>query len=134
LDPEPPEIAMKSPWASRIMAAAAILFLLFDCGIKILRMTPAVEGTVKLGYPESVVASLGIIELICLVAYIAPATSVLGAILLTGYLGGAVATHVRVGHPLFTHELFPVYVAVLLWGALVLRDARLRAVLPVTRR
>jgi ABC-type uncharacterized transport system permease subunit len=125
---------MKSRWASRIMAAAAILFLLFDCGIKILRLTPAVEGTVKLGYPESAVVGLGIIELICLVAYTVPATSVLGAILLTGYLGGAVATHVRLDHPLFTHELFPVYVAVLLWGALVLRDARLRVLLPVTRR
>jgi hypothetical protein len=79
------------------------------------------------------VFSLGVTLLACVVAYILPRTSVLGALLLTGYLGGAVATHVRVGNPLFSHVLFPTYVAALLWGGLLLRDARLRALLPLRR-
>ena len=125
---------MTSRWAARIMATVAILFLLFDCVIKIVRLAPAVEGTVKLGYPASVVVGLGLIELLCLIAYVVPATSVLGAVLLTGYLGGAVATHVRIGNPWMTHILFPVYVAVLLWTPLVLRDPRVRALVPFAER
>jgi hypothetical protein len=116
-------------WAGRIAGGLAILFLLFDTAIKLLRLPPAVEGTVQLGYPKSVLLGIGIIELVCLAAYIIPRTSILGAILLTGYLGGAVATHVRIGSPLFSHVLFPVYVGLLVWGALVLRDDRLRAVI-----
>ena len=125
---------MTSRWAARIMATVAILFLLFDCVIKIARLAPAVEGTVKLGYPASVVVGIGLIELLCLVVYVVPATSVLGAVLLTGYLGGAVATHVRVGNPWMTHILFPVYVAVLLWTPLVFRDPRVRALVPFAGR
>ena len=125
---------MTSRWAARIMATVAILFLLFDCVIKIVRLAPAIEGTVKLGYPASVVVGLGLIELLCLIAYVVPATSVLGAVLLTGYLGGAVATHVRIGNPWMTHILFPVYVAVLLWTPLVLRDPRVRALVPFAER
>ena len=125
---------MTSRWAARIMATVAILFLLFDCVIKIVRLAPAIEGTVKLGYPASVVVGLGLIELLCLIAYVVPATSVLGAVLLTGYLGGAVATHVRIGNPWMTHILFPVYVAVLLWTPLALRDPRVRALVPFAER
>lgn len=125
---------MTSRWTARIMATVAILFLLFDCIIKIVRLAPAAEGTVKLGYPASVVVGLGLIELLCLIAYVVPATSVLGAVLLTGYLGGAVATHVRIGNPWMTHILFPVYVAVLLWTPLVLRDPRVRALVPFAGR
>ena len=125
---------MTSRWAARIMATVAILFLLFDCVIKIVRLAPAIEGTVKLGYPASVVVGLGLIELLCLIAYVVPATSVLGAVLLTGYLGGAVATHVRIGNPWMTHILFPVYVAVLLWMPLALRDPRVRALVPFAGR
>ena len=91
------------------------------------------EGTVKLGYPETVIVPLGIILLTCTILYVIPRTSVLGAILLTGYLGGAVATHVRVGDPLFTHVLFPVYLGVLIWGGLYLRDDRLPALIPLKR-
>lgn len=120
-------------WAGRIAGGLAILFLLFDSIIKILRLPQAVEGTVRLGYPESVVLCIGIIEMVCLVAYVIPRTSVLGAILLTGYLGGAVATHVRIGSPLFSHILFPIYVGALVWGALLLRDDRLRSLL-ISRR
>jgi len=120
-------------WAGRIMGAVAVLFLLFDSVIKVLKLAPAVEGTIKLGYPGTAVVGLGILELACLAVYVISPTSVFGAVLLTGYLGGAVATHVRVGNPLFTHILFPTYVAVLLWGALYLRDARLRAVVALRR-
>lgn len=88
-----------------------------------------VDGAKQLGYAPDIVFSLGVTLLSCVAAYLFPRTSVLGAMLLTGYLGGAVATHVRVGSPLFTHVLFPTYVAALLWGSLVLRDARVRALL-----
>lgn len=125
---------MRSRRASRIMATAAILFLLFDCSIKLLRLAPAVEGTVNLGYPASSVVPIGAVELLCLAAYVVPASAPLGAVLLTGYLGGAIASQVRVGNPLFTHILFPIYVAALLWGALVLRDPRVRALIPGSRR
>jgi len=120
-------------WAGRIMGAVAVLFLLFDSVIKVLKLAPAVEGTIKLGYPGTAVVGLGILELACLAVYVISPTSVFGAVLLTGYLGGAVATHVRVGNPLFTHILFPTYVAALLWGALYLSDARLRAVVALRR-
>jgi hypothetical protein len=118
-------------WSGRILSGVAVLFLLFDATMKVLRLPVAVQGTKQLGYPENVVLWLGVLQLVCLVVYLVPRTSVLGAVLWTGYLGGAVATHVRVGDPLFSHVLFPVYVAALLWAGLWLRDARLRAVLPV---
>ena len=105
-------------------------FLIFDSVGKLLEVQPVIDGTMQLGYPPDIVFSLGVILLSCVLAYVIPRTSVLGALLLTGYLGGAVATHVRVGNPLFTHVLFPTYVAALLWGGLMLRDARLRAFLP----
>ena len=91
----------------------------------------AMDGTTELGYPAGVVLPLGIIQIVCLLLYVVPRTSVLGAVLWTGYLGGAIATHVRLGNPLFSHVLFPVYVALLLWGGLWLRDRRLRGMLPV---
>ena len=113
-------------WTGRIMSALAILFLLFDTVGKLLRLAPFVEGTAQLGYPASAVLGIGVLELLCLVGYLIPRTAILGAVMLTGYLGGAVATHVRVGSPLFTHILFPIYVGVLIWGGLYLRDPRLR--------
>lgn len=116
-------------WSGRVLSGIAVLFLGMDAAMKVLQVPAAVEGTKQLGYPASVLLTLGIIQLCCLAAYLIPRTRVLGAILWTGYLGGAVATHVRIGNPLFTHILSPVYVAVLLWGGLYLRDARLRAVL-----
>ncbi|MBA3344346.1 MAG: DoxX family protein [Gemmatimonadales bacterium] len=120
--------------AGLIMTVVAVLFLLFDSIIKVMRLAPAMEGTVQLGYPATAVLGIGIIQLVCLVTYVLPRTAVLGAILLTGYLGGAVATHVRIGSPLLTHILFPVYVAVLIWGGLYLRDERLRALVPLRRQ
>lgn len=117
----------------RILSGLAVVFLAFDAGMKLLQVTPAVEGTTQLGYQASVIVPLGIVQVVCLIAYLLPRTSVLGAILWTGYLGGAIATHVRVGNPLLTHVLFPVYVAALLWGGLWLRDTRLRRLLPFDR-
>jgi hypothetical protein len=116
----------------QVLTSLALLFMVFDAGIKLLQLTPAVEGTVQLGYPASAVLTIGVIELVCIALYAIPRTAVLGAVLLTGYLGGAVATHLRVGSPLLTHVLFPLYIAALVWGGLYLRDARVRAV--VTRR
>ena len=117
-------------WASYIIGALVVLFLLFDAVIKVLKLSVAVEGTTTLGYPESVIVPLGILQLICLVIYLLPQTSVLGAVLLTGYLGGAIATHVRIGNPLFSHILFPVYIGILIWVALYLRNPKVRALLP----
>ena len=126
-------VSKKAVWAGRIISALPILFLLMDGVMKLVKPAVVVEGTVKLGYPETVILPLGIVLLACTVLYVIPVTSVLGAILLTGYLGGAVATHVRVGDPLLTHVLFPVYLGVLIWGGLYLRDARLRALIPLRK-
>lgn len=123
------EPSRKAIWAGRVLSGLAVLFLLFDASIKVLQLPVAMEGTGQLGYPESVIMGLGLVQLACLIAYLIPRTSVLGAILWTGYLGGAVATHVRVENPLFSHVLFPLYVAALLWGGLWLRDRRVRVLL-----
>lgn len=121
----------KAIWTGRALSGLAVLFLLFDAVVKLLGHPAAVEGTTRLGYPASVLFGLGVLQVVCLVLYLVPRTSVLGAILWTGYLGGAVATHVRVGNPLFSHILFPIYIGALLWAGLWLRDARLRALIPV---
>jgi hypothetical protein len=124
-------VSKKTLWAGRIISALPILFLLFDGAMKLVKPAPVVEATVKLGYPEGTIVPLGIVLLVCTLLYAIPQTSVLGAMLLTGYLGGAVATHVRVGDPLFTHVLFPVYMGILIWLGIYLRDVRLRALAPV---
>ena len=115
------------------MSVLVVLFLLFDPSLKLLRLAPALEATARLGYPVSVVFPLGIVLLACTVLYAIPRTSLLGAILVTAYLGGAVATNVRVSNPLFGYILFPVYVALLLWGGLYFRDERLRALIPLRK-
>jgi hypothetical protein len=117
-------------WTGRLFGGLAVVFLIVDSVGKLLVLQPVIDRTKELGYAPDIVFSLGLTLLVCVVAYVIPRTSVLGAVLLTGYLGGAVATQVRVGNPLFTHILFPTYVAALLWGGLVLRDARLRRFLP----
>ncbi len=119
-------------WTGRTLTAVAGLFLIFDATVKLLQLTPAVDATAQLGFKASVLVPLGIIEALCLAAYLVPQTSVAGAILWTGYLGGAVAAQLRVGNPLFSNVLFPVYVAALLWGGLWLRRPQLRAVVPLT--
>ncbi len=120
-------------WAGRIISALPVLFLLFDGVIHLTRIAPVVDSFNQLGYPIVLALGLGIIELVCVVLYVVPPTSVLGAILLTGYLGGAVASNLRIGAPLFSNALFPVYVGVLLCAGLYLRSNRLRALLPLRR-
>jgi DoxX-like protein len=115
-------------WTGRVMSALVVLFLLFDGVTKLLRLPMVVEATRRLGYPESSIQVIGVILLVCTVLYAIPTTAVLGAVLLTGYLGGAVATNLRVGNPLFSHVLFPVYMGALLWAGLLLRRPQLRAV------
>src|ERR1041384_4081752 len=109
-------------WAGGILTGFALLFLVVDAVMKVVGAPAAVEATTQLGYPANTLPGIGLVELVCLAVYLIPRTAVLGAVLWTGYLGGAVATHVRVGNPLFTHVLFPVYIATLLWAGLCLRD------------
>jgi hypothetical protein len=118
-------------WTGRVLSGLAILFLAMDTAMKLLLTAPAVETTGQLGYPAGSVLVIGLIELACLAVYAFPRTARIGAVLLTGYLGGAIATHLRVGSPLLSHTLFPIYVAALVWGGLYLRDRRVRALLPV---
>lgn len=120
-------------WTGRVLGGLCVLFLVFDAVAKIVLVQPVIDGTVQLGYPVAVIVPLGLVLLASTILYAIPATAVLGAIFVTGYLGGAVATHVRVGDPLLTHTLFPVWLGILLWGALWLRDARLRALVPIAR-
>jgi hypothetical protein len=122
-------VTKKQLWAGRIIGALPALFLLVDGAMKLVKPPTVVEATVRLGYSESVILGLGIVLLACTVVYLVPRTSILGAILLTGYLGGAVATHVRAGDGLFP-IFFPVILGVLIWGGLLLRDDRMRALLP----
>jgi len=124
------EPSRRAVWVGRILTGLAVLFLVFDATVKVLELGLAVEATAQLGYPVTLVRAIGLVEVVCLIAYLVPRTSVLGAILWTGYLGGAIATHVRIGSPLFSHILFPVYIAALLWAGLWLRSARVRALLP----
>lgn len=122
--------AERRPWAGYIISALPVLFLLMDAIGKFVRPEAVVSGTVELGYPETVILPLGVILLACVALYVIPQTAVLGAILLTGYLGGAVATHVRIGNPMFTHVLFPVYIGIFLWLGLYLRSRKLRELIP----
>ena len=123
-------ISKRALWAGWILSGIPILLLLMDAVGKFVKPEPVVTGTVALGYSESVILPLGIVLLICAILYAVPQTAVLGAILLTGYLGGAVATHVRIGNPVFTHMLFPVYLGIMIWLGLYLRDLRLRTLVP----
>jgi DoxX-like family len=122
-------------WAGRIMSGLVVAFLAVDVIIKFVTPAPApvVETFAHLGWSLSLAPVLGTILLVSTALYVIPITSVFGAILLTGYLGGAVSTHLRAGDPLFSHVLFPTYLGVLLWGGLSLREERLRALLPFRR-
>ena len=119
-------------WGGRIMSWLPALFLLVDGVMKLFKPAVVVEATVKLGYPENTILPIGIVLTVCTILYLIPRTAVLGAILLTGYLGGAVATHVRVGEGLFPIS-FPIIFGVLLWGGLYLRDNRLRTLIPINQ-
>lgn len=116
-------------WTGRVLTTLVVLFLLMDGVMKLIKPAMVVEGTVVLGYPESTITGMGVALLGSLALYLFPRTAVWGAIFLTGFLGGAIATHVRIGNPLFTHILFPTYVAAMLWAGLALRRPALFAVL-----
>ncbi len=116
-------------WTGRVLSGLAIVFLLFDGAIKLVPLDVVIATSQQLGIPTEIARTLGVLTLACTVLYAIPRTSVLGAILLTAYMGGAIYTHLRAGSPLFTHTLFGVYLAVLIWGGLYLRDERVRALI-----
>jgi hypothetical protein len=119
----------------RILSTLTVLFLIMDIVFKFIRPIPpqVMQSMTQLGFQPGLLTAIGILLLICTVLYVIPATSVLGAVLLTGYLGGAVSVHVRVGNPLFGYILFPVYVGVLMWSGLFLRERRLLSLLPLRK-
>ena len=125
-------ISNGSLWSGRILSAVVVLFMLFDSVIHILRPAAVLDAFARLGYPISLALGLGVLELGLILCYAIPRTAILGAILLTGYLGGAIAANMRVGSPPF-ETVFPVIVGVLAWGGLFLRDDKLRALIPVRR-
>ncbi|RUT81376.1 MULTISPECIES: DoxX family protein [unclassified Mesorhizobium] len=132
------EIAPVSPgalWTGRVLSGVIVLFMIFDGVIKLPPLDVVTQTMVPLGWPAdvNVARMLGVIGLISTALYALPRTSVLGAILLTAYMGGAIATNVRVDNPLFSHMLFGVYLGIILWGGLYLRDARVRALIPFSR-
>jgi hypothetical protein len=130
---QPGPLLKKAVWIGRILSGLVTAFLLFDAIIHLLRPAPVVEAFARLHLPLSLAMELGIIELICIALYVVPRTSILGAILLTGYLGGAIATQLPNSNSLFGEILFPVYVGVIVWGGIYLRDERLRALIPWRR-
>jgi DoxX-like family len=121
-------MAAKRVWTGNIVSGLGVLFMLMDAAMHLMAPAPVVEAFQKLGFPLSLAVPFGIIELLCVAVYVFPRTSVLGAVLLTGYLGGAVASHVRIGDPVFP-VVFPVLIGVLFWGGLFLRDDRLRTLI-----
>ena len=125
-------VPVKALWVGRVVSWLVAAFLLLDGVAKLFKPAPVVEGTLKLGYSESVIVPLGVVLVACTILYLVPRTAVLGAILLTGYLGGAVATHVRAADGVFP-IVFGVIFGVLVWLGLYLRDARLRELVPITR-
>ena len=128
-DPQTISASKTMIWTGRILSGLSASFMLLDGIMKLFKPSFVVEATMQLGYPERVIIPLGIVLTACTVAYLIPQTAVLGAILLTGYLGGAVASHVRVGHGSF-QTMFPIIFAAILWGGLYLRERRLRALIP----
>jgi len=120
-------------WAGRVMSGTVVAFLLFDGIIKLIPLDIVVTTSEQLSIPTHLARTLGVLTLIGTILYAVPRTSVLGAILLTGYLGGAIYTHLRIGSPVFSHLLFGVYLGLMIWGGLYLRDGRVRALIPFRR-
>ncbi|MDN4072922.1 DoxX family protein [Fictibacillus terranigra] len=121
-------------WTARVMSGLVTLFMLFDGITKLLKLSVSVDGMVEMGFAEHHVITIGILALLSTILYALPQTSVLGAIILTGFFGGVIATHIRLDNPLFSHTLFPVYLAVLTWGGIYLRDKRLQIIFPIKQR
>ena len=112
-------------WTRRIVLALPVLFLTVDAVVKLLRTGPVLDSFNELGYPLNLALAIGLIEAVCLLVLLISRTSIFGAVLLTGYLGGAVATHLRIGNPLASHILFPVYIGILVWAGMALIDSRI---------
>ena len=132
---QPAPISNGALWAGRILSGLVVLFMLFDGGIKLVPLDVVTESSTQLGLPATAnfARGLGLLGLVCTALYVFPRTAVLGAILLTAYMGGTVATHLRAGSPVFSTMLFGVYLAVMAWGGLYLRDNRVRALIPFSR-
>ncbi|GAA4128655.1 DoxX family protein [Aminobacter aganoensis] len=130
---ETPASSNAALWTGRVLSGALITFLVFDAAIKLVPLQVVIETTAALGFPPELARTLGALTLICTALYAWPRTAILGAILLTGYLGGAIAIHLRIGNPLFSHTLFGVYLGLMAWGGLYLRDQRLQALIPFRR-
>jgi len=126
-------VSKSALWAGWIMSGVIILFLIFDGTIHLIKNTPVVDAFNQLGIPIELSVPIAIIELFCLILYVIPRTSIFGAILLTGYLGGAIIIQLRIGAPMLSTALFPVYMGILLWGGIYLRDRRLRSLIPFRR-
>jgi hypothetical protein len=129
--PSQNQISKTSLWAGRIISALVVLFLIFDGVTKVMKVPAVMEATARIGFPANLIPGIGILLLACTAVYVIPRTSILGAILLTGYLGGAVVTNLRAGSSLFGETLFPVYFGVFVWTGLYLRDERLHALIPL---
>ena len=133
-DANPPVATSASVWTGRVLTGLFALFMLgASIAPKLLGMPVAADTLTQLGWSPDFVLLIGLIELTCLVLYLIPRTSLLGAVLMMGLLGGAMATQVRIGNPLFSHTLFSVYLGLFMWGGLWLRDARLRSMFPIAR-
>ena len=124
------QLSKKALWTGRVLSGLVVAFLLLDAAMHMLKPAPVVEAFARLHLSLSLAVDLGIVELLCVALYVVPRTSILGAVLLTGYLGGAVATQLPTSTSLFGEILFPVYVGVIVWGGIYLRDERLRALVP----
>jgi hypothetical protein len=124
--PTAPSVGRAARITGRVLTVLLTLFLLFDSVAKLMQLPPVVEATVQMGFPAASVPVIGAVLLVCLALYLVPRTSVLGAVLLTGYLGGAICAQLRIEAPLFSTTLFPIYVGVVVWGALYVRSAALR--------
>jgi len=119
-------VSRRRLWTGRVLSGLVVAFLLVDALMKVAKLPVVLEASKQLGFSEGSIFTIGVVLLACTVTYLVPRFSLVGAMLITGYLGGAIATHVRLGNPLFTHTLFPLYVAALVWGGLYLRDERVR--------
>ena len=120
--------SQKRLWTGRVLSSIAVLFLVFDASAKLIKAQPVLDASAQLGFPQGSIMSIGGLLLVCTLIYLVPRTRVFGAVLLTGYLGGAVAAHVRVGNPTF-ETVFPVIVAAIIWTGIALRDRRIAALL-----
>ncbi|HEX4682260.1 MAG TPA: DoxX family protein [Gemmatimonadaceae bacterium] len=128
-----PAISRGALWTGRVLSTLCILFLVFDAVAHIVKPAPVIDAFNRLGFPLSLAAPIGVLELVCVAVYAFPPTAALGAVLLTGYLGGAIATNLRAGSPMFAETLFPVYFGIALWAGLILRDRRVLELVPPRR-